>query len=100
LPKGRVNEVCQEWMVREDGALAYRLQSQEFSEHLSGNKYRNALVREDFPRAKDEQLREQHLAEQTAMIYQRMLAEQEEQDKLVAKQLAEQMAREERQKRR
>lgn len=100
LPRGRVNEVCQEWMVREDGALAYRLQNEEITEHLSGNKFRNALVREDFPRAKSEQLREQRLAEQTAMIYQRMLAEQEEQDSIVAKQLAEQLEREERQKRR
>ncbi|EFA00964.1 coiled-coil domain-containing protein 50 [Tribolium castaneum] len=100
LPKGRVTEVCQEWMVREDGALAYRLQNQEITEHLSGNKYRNALVREDFPRAKSEQLREQQLAEQTALIYQRMLAEQEEQDNQVAKQLAEELEREERQKRR
>lgn len=100
LPRGRVNEVCQEWMVREDGALAYRLQNQEISEHLSGNKYRNAVVREDFPRAKTEQLREQQLAEQTAMIYQRMLAEQEEQDNMVAKQLAAELEREERYKRR
>lgn len=100
LPKGRVTEVCQEWMVREDGALAYRLQNQEITEHLSGNKYRNALVREDFPRAKSEQIREQQLAEQTALIYQRMLAEQEEQDNQVARQLAEQLEREERQKRR
>lgn len=100
LPRGRVNEVCQEWMVREDGALAYRLQNQEISEHLSGNKYRNAVVREDFPRAKTEQMREQQLAEQTAMIYQRMLAEQEEQDNIVAKQLAADLEQEERYKRR
>lgn len=83
LPKGRVTEVCQEWMVREDGALAYRLQSEEINDHLSGNKFRNAVVREDFPRAKSEQIREQKLAEQTALIYQRMLQEQEEQDNQV-----------------
>ena len=100
LPKGRVTEVCQEWMVREDGALAYRLQNQEITDHLSGNRFRNAVVREDFPRAKSEQLREQRLAEQTALIYQRMLAEQEEQDNKVARQLAEQLEREERNKRR
>lgn len=101
LPKtGRVNEVCQEWMVREDSALAYRLQNQEFDEHLSGNKFRNAMVREDFPHAKDEQLREQRMAEQAAAIYQKMLAEQEEIDKKVAKDLAEKIEREERIKRR
>ncbi|XP_056647949.1 uncharacterized protein LOC130452621 [Diorhabda sublineata] len=96
FPKsGRVNEVCQEWMVREDSALAYRLQNQEFDEHLSGNKYRNALVREDFPKAKDEQIREQRLAEQAAAIYQKMLSEQEEFDTKVAKELADKMEREE-----
>nr|CAD7259837.1 unnamed protein product [Timema shepardi] len=30
LPKpGRVNEVCREWLVKEDGALAVRLQNEE-----------------------------------------------------------------------
>lgn len=93
---GRVTEVCQEWMVREDSALAYRLQSQEFNEHLSGNRFRNAVVREDFPRAKDEQLREQRMAEQAAAIYHKMLAEQEEIDNKIAKELADKMEREER----
>ncbi|CAG9816053.1 unnamed protein product [Phaedon cochleariae] len=97
---GRVNEVCQEWMVREDGALAHRLQNQEFDDHLSGNKHRNALVREDFPKAKDEQIREQRMAEQAAAIYQKMLAEQEEIDNRVAKDLADKIEREERMKRR
>lgn len=97
---GRVTEVCQEWMVREDSALAYRLQSQEFNEHLSGNKFRNAVVREDFPRAKDEQLREQRMAEQAAAIYQKMLAEQEEIDNKIAKELADKIEREEKFKRR
>ncbi|CAG9864144.1 unnamed protein product [Phyllotreta striolata] len=95
FPKsGRVNEMCQEWMVREDSALAYRLQSQEFHEHLSGNKFRNALVREDFPKAKDEQIREQQLAEQAAAIYHKMLAEQEEVDNKVAKDLADKIEKE------
>lgn len=97
---GRVTEVCQEWMVREDSALAYRLQNQEFTDHLSGNRYRNALVREDFPRAKDEQLREQRMAEQAAAIYQKMLSEQEEIDNKIAKELADKIEREERTKRR
>lgn len=97
---GRVTEVCQEWMVREDSALAYRLQNQEFNEHLSGNKVRNALVREDFPRAKDEQLREQRMAEQAAAIYQKMLAEQEEIDNKIAKELADKIEHEEKLKRR
>lgn len=97
LPKlGRVNEVCREWLVREDGALAYRLQSQEITEHYSGNKNRNAQVREDFPCALDEQIREQELAEQAAAVYQKMLAEQEEIDKQIARKLAEKLESEER----
>ncbi|KAF2892712.1 hypothetical protein ILUMI_13460 [Ignelater luminosus] len=101
LPKlGRVNEVCKEWTVREDGALAYRLQNEEISDHYQGNKYRNAVVREDFPRALDEQIREQQLAEQAAAVYHQMLAEQEEIDNLYAQQLADKLEREEKAKRR
>lgn len=89
LPKiGRVNEMCREWLIREDGALAYRLQSQEIDEHYTGNKSRNAQLREDFPCALDEQIREQEMAEQAAAVYQKMLAEQEEHDKAIAKELA------------
>ncbi|CAH1954901.1 unnamed protein product [Acanthoscelides obtectus] len=96
---GRVTAVCQEWTVREDSALAYRLQNQEFDQHLSGNRQRNALIREDFPKAKDEQIREQRMAEQAAAIYQQMLAEQEEIDNRIAKELADKMEQEERRKR-
>ncbi|GLV38662.1 uncharacterized protein CBL_05661 [Carabus blaptoides fortunei] len=96
LPKmGRVNEVCREWLIREDGALAYRLQNEEITEHYTGNKYRNAQVREDFPCALDEQIREQRLAEQAAALYHQMITEQEEQDAEVAKQLANKIEREE-----
>lgn len=96
LPKlGRVNEVCREWLIREDGALAYRLQNEEISEHYTGNRFRNALVREDFPCALDEQIREQELAEQAAALYHQMIVEQEEQDALVAKQLADKIEQEE-----
>nr|CAH7744016.1 unnamed protein product [Callosobruchus chinensis] len=96
---GRVTAVCQEWTVREDSALAYRLQNQEFDQHLSGNRQRNALIREDFPKAKDEQIREQRMAEQAAAIYQQMLSEQEEIDNRIAKELADKMEQDERRKR-
>ncbi|XP_017794055.1 PREDICTED: coiled-coil domain-containing protein 50 isoform X2 [Habropoda laboriosa] len=89
LPKaGRVNEVCREWLVHEDGALAYRLQDEEIREHYTGNKVRNAQVREDLPRAKVEQ-------ELETLRYQR-----EERDALVARQIALSLEREERQKER
>ncbi|KAI4471771.1 c3orf6 protein-related [Holotrichia oblita] len=96
---GKVHEMCREWVVREDGALAYQLQSQEISEHYKHNKHKNAQVREDFPCALDEQLREKRLAEQAAAVYQKMLAEQEEYDNKVAKELAERLDREERARR-
>ncbi|XP_018320863.1 J domain-containing protein DDB_G0295729 [Agrilus planipennis] len=96
LPKtGKVNEMCREWLVREDGALAYQLQNQEITEHYKGNKQRNALVREDFPRAVDEQLREKQLAEQAAMVYHQMLEEQEKVDSQYAKELAQKLEWEE-----
>lgn len=46
------------------------------TEHYSGNKHRNAQVRQDFPCAVDEQVREQHLAEQAAALYHQMILEQ------------------------
>ncbi|XP_044743765.1 trichohyalin isoform X2 [Chrysoperla carnea] len=96
LPKsGRVNEVCREWLVREDGALAYRLQNEEIDQHLSGNKNRNAQVREDFPCALTEQLREERQAEYQAALYQQMVREQEEKDARVAAQIAERLEKEE-----
>ncbi|XP_044749123.1 coiled-coil domain-containing protein 50 [Coccinella septempunctata] len=99
VPKlGRVNEICQEWMVREDGAMAYQLQNQEIRQHYSGNKQRNAMVREDFPKAKTEQQREQELAEQAAAVYRRMLEEQEEVDRILAERLSKKLELEERMK--
>ncbi|KOC61663.1 Coiled-coil domain-containing protein 50 [Habropoda laboriosa] len=94
LPKaGRVNEVCREWLVHEDGALAYRLQDEEIREHYTGNKVRNAQVREDLPRAKVEQ-------ELETLRYQSYVQQQEERDALVARQIALSLEREERQKER
>ncbi|XP_012530201.1 coiled-coil domain-containing protein 50 [Monomorium pharaonis] len=94
LPKaGRVNEVCREWLVHEDGALAYRLQDEEIKEHYTSNKTRNAQVREDLPRAKVEQ-------ELEALRYQSYIQQQEERDALVARQIALSLEREERQRER
>ncbi|XP_012217118.1 coiled-coil domain-containing protein 50-like isoform X2 [Linepithema humile] len=94
LPKaGRVNEVCREWLVHEDGALAYRLQDEEIKEHYTGNKTRNAQVREDLPRAKVEQ-------ELEALRYQSYVQQQEERDALVARQIALSLEREEKQRER
>ncbi|XP_073825815.1 uncharacterized protein isoform X2 [Musca autumnalis] len=94
LPKsGHVNEVCKEWLVREDGALAYKLQSQEITDFYKGNRIRNAVVREDFPTALQEQIKEKETAEKQAEAYRRKLKEQEEYDKRVAKEIAEKLER-------
>lgn len=94
MPKsGRVNEMCREWSVHEDGALAYRLQDKEIKEHYTGNKVRNAQVREDLPRARVEQELEE-------LRYHTIVQEQEEKDALVAQQMALKLEREERLKER
>uniref|UniRef100_A0A8D9EWG8 Coiled-coil domain-containing protein 50 n=1 Tax=Cacopsylla melanoneura TaxID=428564 RepID=A0A8D9EWG8_9HEMI len=96
-PRGKVTEVCKEWLVHEDGALAYRLQKQEVEEHYTGNKTRNAQVREDLPRAKEEQQRE----ERDAFVrYQEKLQHQAEQDEYLAMKVAENLEREEERQRR
>ncbi|VVC97907.1 coiled-coil domain-containing protein 50 [Leptidea sinapis] len=56
MPKlGQVTDLREQWLVRTDGALAHRLQDREISTHLCENRYRNQLIREDFPVALSEQ---------------------------------------------
>ncbi|XP_043641667.1 basic-leucine zipper transcription factor A isoform X7 [Drosophila teissieri] len=94
LPRsGHVNEVCKEWLVREDGALAYKLQSQEINDFYKGNRYRNAVVREDFPTALHEQIKEKEQAQRRVDAYRRRLTEQEEHDQRVAKEIADKLER-------
>jgi len=81
--------VCKEWLVHEDGALAYHLQKLEVDEHYSGNRSRNAIVRQDLPTAKEEQEREVRLAEERYCAF---IKEQEEKDLKVAMKLAEKLA--------
>ncbi|KAH8412233.1 hypothetical protein KR009_000728, partial [Drosophila setifemur] len=85
--------VCKEWLVREDGALAYKLQSQEINDFYKGNRYRNAVVREDFPTALHEQIKEKEVAQRRVDAYRRRLTEQEEHDKRVAKEIADKLER-------
>lgn len=63
------------------------------SEHYNGNRYRNQLVREDFPTAVSEQMKERQNAERQAALYHEMINQQEEADCMVAQQLAEQLRR-------
>nr|XP_017021838.1 uncharacterized protein LOC108074334 isoform X3 [Drosophila kikkawai] len=85
--------LCKEWLVREDGALAYKLQSQEINDFYKGNRYRNAVVREDFPTALHEQIKEKEQAQRRVDAYRRRLTEQEEHDKRVAKEIADKLER-------
>ncbi|XP_046397656.1 trichohyalin isoform X2 [Ischnura elegans] len=64
-------------------------------QHYTGNKWRNAQVREDIPRAKDEQRREMEEAALVHALHEQMLQRQEEIDAQVAQQLAEKIDREE-----
>uniref|UniRef100_A0A1L8DNE4 Putative serine/threonine-protein kinase n=1 Tax=Nyssomyia neivai TaxID=330878 RepID=A0A1L8DNE4_9DIPT len=80
--------MCKEWVVREDGALAYQLQSQEITEHYRGNRFRNAVVRQDYPTALHEQIKEKEYAERQAALYHQMINEQEEADAKLAQDLA------------
>ncbi|XP_071577127.1 uncharacterized protein [Temnothorax nylanderi] len=65
----------------------------KLKEHYTGNKTRNAQVREDLPRARVEQ-------ELEALRYQTYVHQQEERDALVARQIALSLEREERQRER
>lgn len=91
--------MCKEWLVREDGALAYKLQSEEskslsfglrttnnsrlyvlilflVTDFYKGNRQRNAVVRHDFPTALEEQIKEKEFASRQAEQYRRYLSEQ------------------------
>lgn len=36
--KGKVRQVCRQWLQHEDYGLAYKLQNEEFKEHFGQNK--------------------------------------------------------------
>ncbi|GIY24403.1 hypothetical protein CEXT_700391 [Caerostris extrusa] len=55
IPQGKVESVCKEWLVREDGVLAYKLQTEEIEHHYGHNKEKNQLVRSDFLEARTAQ---------------------------------------------
>lgn len=63
-------------------------------DHYKGNRYRNQIVREDFPRALSEQIREKEDAERQAILYHQMIEEQEQADAVVARKYADRLRRE------
>lgn len=95
IPEGKVESVCREWLIREDGVLAYKLQTEEIEHHYGHNKERNQLVRSDFKEACTAQKDEDHEAALLQLTYEKMLREQEEHDASIAQQLQEKIQREE-----
>ncbi|TRY69161.1 hypothetical protein TCAL_14276 [Tigriopus californicus] len=85
---GHVSRLRQNWVVHEDGALAERLQSQEYHQHLSGNKQRNHQIREDFPQALQEQTRERVHAQMVYQDHIHKVREQEDRDAEIARRMA------------
>lgn len=63
------------------------------NEHYKGNRYRNQVVRQDFPTALNEQIKEKQNAERQAAIYHEMINELEEADGKVARELDEKLRR-------
>lgn len=60
-----------------NGMTTYKLYSElSVSEHYKGNKHRNQIVRQDFPTALSEQIREKEDAERQAALYHQMINEQ------------------------
>lgn len=94
VPEGRVEKVCKEWLVREDGVLAYRLQSQEINQRYNLNRTNNQLLRADLPVAKTVQRTEEEEADFIRRTYEEMLKQQEEHDAKVALELQQQLQRE------
>ncbi|GFS33443.1 hypothetical protein NPIL_546411 [Nephila pilipes] len=95
IPEGKVESVCKEWLVREDGVLAYKLQTEEIQHHYGHNKERNQLVRSDFLEARTAQKSEEEEAAAMQMAYEKMLKEQEDEDAFLAQQLQEKILQEE-----
>ena len=87
LPIGNVSRLRQNWREQEDGALAHKLQNEEISQHLRGNRQRNHQIREDLPRARQEQVREVEDACRKSEERRRILHEIEARDAEVAAQV-------------
>lgn len=70
------------------------------NEHYNGNRFRNQVVRQDFPTALHEQIKEREDADRRAAMYYQMISEQEEADSRIAQDLAEKLQREQEMERR
>ncbi|KAK3104784.1 hypothetical protein FSP39_010041 [Pinctada imbricata] len=84
-------QMCQDWLVHEDGAFAYREQNQEFDRHYGLNRYNRRTVREDIPVAKVVQSQEERRQQQERYQELQALRAQAEEDEEIAKRVADEM---------
>ena len=82
-----VSQLRNNWRVHEDGALAQRLQSEEIAAHLGGNRRRNHQIRDDFPKALEEQNLEARRLEQEVERERQKRLQVELDDEEIAQQL-------------
>ncbi|XP_013397880.1 serine/arginine repetitive matrix protein 1-like isoform X2 [Lingula anatina] len=86
LPEdGRVNRVRQEWLVHEDGALAHRMQEEEFEDHFGLNRKTRRTVREDIQVAKVVQTEEEFVQQRERMLQLERLQQRAREDEEVAR---------------
>ncbi|RWS28359.1 Coiled-coil domain-containing protein 3-like protein [Leptotrombidium deliense] len=77
VPQGKVGEVCKQWLVKEDGMLAYKLQNEEIEQHYEGNRWKSKIGRMDLHKAKNlQEIEEEILKEQQKMFQQQLVDEQ------------------------
>ncbi|ELU15729.1 hypothetical protein CAPTEDRAFT_223919 [Capitella teleta] len=86
-PPGKVKNVCQDWLVHEDGALAHRLQEQEFGHKYDWNRKDRKTARTDVPLAKVVHSAEEERLQKERYEFLERQRELAEADALVAKQV-------------
>ncbi|CAC5371456.1 unnamed protein product [Mytilus coruscus] len=93
--RGKVNQVCQQWLVHEDGALAYQLQNKEIDFHYGLNRYNRRTIRDDIPVARVVQDDEEVIQQQERFQELEALKAQAEEDEEVARRVTEELMSEE-----
>ncbi|KAL5014631.1 hypothetical protein ScPMuIL_008901 [Solemya velum] len=92
--KGKVENVCRQWLVHEDGAFAYKLQNEEIDTHYDRNRFHRRTVRADIPVAKVVQSDEEHRQQEERFEQLQLLKAQAEEDEKVAKKVMVDMMKE------
>ncbi|XP_022341041.2 uncharacterized protein LOC111135355 isoform X2 [Crassostrea virginica] len=85
--RGKVAKVRQEFMVHEDGAIAYQEQNQEFERHYGLNRFNRRTVREDIPVARVVQSDEERRRQEERYQELQALNVQAEEDAEIARRL-------------